>query len=133
MKSRSKQLLPLALALLILPAFAQQKPADKWDVNDDLGPTTKLSFDTSEGTWMNVDVSPDGKQIVFDLLGDIYIMPIGGSDQSREPDCGGRRLRYAAAVQPRWQADRVHIRPRWALEHLDDGPGWEEPEADFTR
>ena len=38
-----------------------------------LGPTTKLAFDTTEGTWMNVDVSPDGKRIVFDLLGDIYI------------------------------------------------------------
>ena len=38
-----------------------------------LGPTTKLAFDTNEGTWMNVDVSPDGKRVVFDLLGDIYI------------------------------------------------------------
>ena len=38
----------------------------------------KLDFETSEGTWMNLDVSPDGKRIVFDLLGDIYTMPIDG-------------------------------------------------------
>ena len=28
---------------------------------------------------MNVDVSPDGREIVFDLLGDLYAMPIGGT------------------------------------------------------
>ena len=38
----------------------------------------KLNFTTSEGTWMSVDVSPDGKNIVFDLMGDIYTMPITG-------------------------------------------------------
>jgi imidazolonepropionase-like amidohydrolase/Tol biopolymer transport system component len=67
--------------LVVLSALvprAQQADSKKWDVTADLGPTTTLTFDTSEGTWMNVDVSPDGKQIVFDLLGDIYTMPIGG-------------------------------------------------------
>jgi imidazolonepropionase-like amidohydrolase/Tol biopolymer transport system component len=72
----------LALAATILaPAHAQQRAADaKWDVaTADLGPSSKMAFDTSEGTWMNLDVSPDGRQIVFDLLGDIYLMPIDGS------------------------------------------------------
>ena len=27
---------------------------------------------------MNLDVSPDGEEIVFDLLGNIYLMPIDG-------------------------------------------------------
>ena len=72
--------LVLVLALLT-PAQAQQqqKPADKWDVAADYGPVTKLAFDTNEGTWMNVDVSPDGRRIVFDLLGDISTMPLDGS------------------------------------------------------
>jgi imidazolonepropionase-like amidohydrolase/Tol biopolymer transport system component len=61
------------------PQDAKDTPAPKWDVAADLGPVTKLAFDTDEGTWMNVDVSPDGKRIVFDLLGDIYIMSIDGS------------------------------------------------------
>jgi Tol biopolymer transport system component/imidazolonepropionase-like amidohydrolase len=50
----------------------------KWDVEGDHGPSSTVEFDTDEGTWMNLDVSPDGNQIVFDLLGDIYIMPITG-------------------------------------------------------
>ena len=55
-----------------------EKRADKWDVEGDHGPTTKVEFDTDEGTWMSCDVSPDGASLVFDLLGDIYRMPIAG-------------------------------------------------------
>ena len=105
MKSRNKQLLPFALALLMAPAFAQQKPAEKWDVNADLGPTTRLSFETAEGTWMNVDVSPDGKQIVFDLLGDIYVMPIGGSSTAASRIASGP----AFDMQPRFSPDGKRI------------------------
>src|SRR5687768_10630510 len=32
---------------------------------------------------MNVDVSPDGKTIVFDLHGDIYIVPLAGGNATR--------------------------------------------------
>ncbi len=52
---------------------AQTAPQKAWDVAAELGPAAKLAFDTSEGTWMNVDVSPDGKRIVFDLLGDLLV------------------------------------------------------------
>ena len=38
---------------------------------------------TDEGTWMNVDVSPDGRTLAFDLLGDIYTMPIAGGTPTR--------------------------------------------------
>src|SRR6266446_6605238 len=38
----------------------------------------KVSFTTDEGTWLSLDVSPDGKTIAFELLGDIYTIPIGG-------------------------------------------------------
>jgi Tol biopolymer transport system component len=40
----------------------------------------KIEFTTDEGTWMSLDVSPDGKSIVFELLGDIYTLPIGGGE-----------------------------------------------------
>src|SRR3954463_7687607 len=56
---------------------ASKKP-EPWDVEGDHGPTTTVEFDTDEGTWMSCDVSPDGQTIVFDLLGDIYRMPIAG-------------------------------------------------------
>ncbi len=43
-----------------------------------LKPSRRINFTTNEGSWMSVDVSPDGKTIVFDLMGDLYTMPIGG-------------------------------------------------------
>src|SRR5512135_1356172 len=36
------------------------------------------TFTTSKGTWISLDVSPDGQTIVFDMLGDLYTMPITG-------------------------------------------------------
>ena len=42
-----------------------------------------MQLKTSEGTWMSVDVSPDGKTIAFDLLGDIYLLPIEGGKAQR--------------------------------------------------
>jgi imidazolonepropionase-like amidohydrolase/Tol biopolymer transport system component len=95
-------------ALLSWPAARAQQKDDnkKWDVTADLGPTTKVAFDTSEGTWMNVDVSPDGRQIVFDLLGDIYTMPISGSASTP-----ATRLTSGPAfdMQPRFSPDGRHI------------------------
>src|SRR5258707_14939748 len=38
----------------------------------------KIEFTTDEGTWLALDVSPDGKNIVFELLGDLYALPIEG-------------------------------------------------------
>ena len=84
MTRRQFAMAAVAAAMLggLAAPHAQQADTKKWDVTADLGPTQKLEFDTSEGTWMNLDVSPDGRQIVFDLLGDIYTMPIGGSGAS---------------------------------------------------
>jgi Tol biopolymer transport system component len=48
------------------------------DINAPRPEMRKVSFQTDEGTWMSMDVSPDGNTIVFDLLGDIYSLPISG-------------------------------------------------------
>jgi imidazolonepropionase-like amidohydrolase/Tol biopolymer transport system component len=59
---------------------ASPSASPKWDVATSLGPRTKATLDVDEGTWMSVDVSPDGGEIVFDLLGDIYTVPsVGGA------------------------------------------------------
>lgn len=43
-----------------------------------LEPERNISFTTEEGTWISLDVSPDGNSIVFDMMGDIYRLPITG-------------------------------------------------------
>src|SRR3954452_5755121 len=66
---------PLPPAVGTAPAASRQTLPDKWDVNAPPGMTTRqIPIDTTEGSWMNVDVSPDGRTIAFDLLGDIYTM-----------------------------------------------------------
>jgi len=66
----------ILLTLLFQYASAQVK--SNWNVEKPGGPSKTVSITTDEGTWMNLDVSPDGKEIVFDLLGDIYKMPVSG-------------------------------------------------------
>ncbi|MEW5916194.1 MAG: amidohydrolase, partial [Gemmatimonadota bacterium] len=58
------------------PGSAQRK--DPMQEGLPLAPDRQLTFSTSSGHWMSVDVSPDGQTLVFDLLGDLYTMPIGG-------------------------------------------------------
>jgi Tol biopolymer transport system component len=75
----------------ILPVQAKQQVAEEQDKKEEkkdekkdekkglpLKPTRKIEFTTDEGTWISLDVSPDGKTIVFELLGDIYTLPIEG-------------------------------------------------------
>lgn len=45
-----------------------------------LKPTRTIEFETSEGTWMSLDVSPDGSTIIFELSGDLYTMPFAGGE-----------------------------------------------------
>lgn len=62
---------------------SKETPKKKWDVNNPPGAPedrARINLDTKTGTWMTVDVSPDGKQIVFDLLGDLYLLPIAGGE-----------------------------------------------------
>jgi len=49
-----------------------------WDVSQPRGDLIKVSLDTHKSTWSNLSLSPDGKQILFDMLGDIYVLPIEG-------------------------------------------------------
>lgn len=102
-----------AFALITAISFAQNdkskdKTVDKgkekkWDVANPPGTYKDVEFTTTEGTWMNLDVSPDGKNIVFDMLGDIYTMPVTGG----EAKC--LRQGYPFEVQPRYSPDSKKI------------------------
>ena len=43
----------------------------------------KININTDEGSWISVDISPDGNTIAFDMLGDLYQMPITGGEATR--------------------------------------------------
>ena len=79
------QFIAVLILLVSLSVFSQDKDKTKdkekpWDVSNPEGnwDFTELELSTNEGTWMNLDISPDGKFIVFDLLGDIYKLDIQG-------------------------------------------------------
>jgi imidazolonepropionase-like amidohydrolase/Tol biopolymer transport system component len=75
------------------------KDAAKWDVMAPHGNAKSVKFTTNEGTWLDVDVSPDGKQLAFSMLGDIYLLPITGGSAKRI--LSGK----AFEVQPRFSPD----------------------------
>ncbi len=96
----------LAALFVVGQAHAQEKPAEKpkWDVNAPQGAVLKqAAIDTDEGTWMDVDVSPDGKTIAFTLLGDIYTMGIAGGTPTRISEG------LAWEVHPRFSPDGRRI------------------------
>ncbi len=92
----------LSLALISISSFSFSQK-EKWDVTNALAPYNEVTIESDEGTWMNVDVSPDGKEIVFDMIGDIYIMPIEGGIAKL------LREGHAWEVQPRFSPDGKKI------------------------
>lgn len=98
---RSWPLLAAALTLVSGAAAQQSGPAKKAGLP--LTPGRKAEFTTSKGTWISLDVSPDGQTIVFDLLGDLYTLPISGGKATRLTS----GLAYDA--QPRFSPDGKRI------------------------
>lgn len=83
-------------------AAAEEEDA-AWDVQTFRGTSHEAAIDTTTGTWMSVDVSSDGKQLVFDLLGDIYTLPIEGGEA--QAIASG----VAWQIQPRFSPDGTRI------------------------
>jgi Tol biopolymer transport system component len=63
----------------------------------------KIRLAVDEGTWLSVDVSPDGSTVVFDLLGDLYTVPLAGGRATRLT----RGLAFDA--QPRYSPDGTKV------------------------
>ncbi len=72
--------LPIIFVIVVLPLLllAVRAAGDNKGRTLPLQPARTLDFDVDEGTWMSLDISPDGKTIVFDLLGDLYTIDSTG-------------------------------------------------------
>jgi Tol biopolymer transport system component len=68
-----------------------------------LKPKRKIPLKTSEGTWTSLDISPDGKTIIFDMMGDIYTIPVSGGEAT--PVTKG----IAFDMHPRYSPDGKRI------------------------
>ncbi len=79
----------------------EKAPKPDWKVDEPHGPTHPVSFDLREGTWMSVTVH--GDRVVFDLLGDLWSLPLAGGEATR--------LTSGAAwdTQPRFSPDGTRI------------------------
>jgi Tol biopolymer transport system component len=82
---------------------AQAKSADAAKKDLPLKPDRTIEFTTDEGTWVSLDVSPDGKMIAFELLGDLFTVPIAGGEAK------ALLTGQAFEGQPRYSPDGKHI------------------------
>jgi Tol biopolymer transport system component len=92
----------VATLLCVAPAadlHAQRAASDTASWGLPLEPARFARFTAEKGTWMSVDVSADGQTLVFDMLGDLYTMPISGGRATR--------LTHGIAhdMQPRFSPD----------------------------
>ena len=63
--------------------ISQEKKKTKEEDGLSLEATRSVQINTKEGTWMSIDVHPNGRKIIFDLLGDLYELPIQGGKANR--------------------------------------------------
>ncbi|QCR21281.1 amidohydrolase family protein [Pontibacter sp. SGAir0037] len=99
-----------SLGFLAGPALAQEqlrtlnekvKKEDKKDLP--LEADRHIKIKTKEGSWLALDVHPDGSKIIFSILGDLYLLPITGGKAEQLTEG------MALDVQPRFSPDGKSI------------------------
>ena len=94
----------LPAGALLLPAGAlAQDPEDDPKSPLPLPPDRTLAIDMTVGSWISLDVSPDGRTIVFDHLGNLFTVPITGGDATQVTSG------MAFDAQPRFSPDGTRI------------------------
>ena len=99
------------ISSLAIPGAARAQEPDSTDVEGEededetlpLEPARSFQLDTDQGTWLSVDVSPDGGTILFDMLGDLFTIPIAGGDATRLTSG------LAFDMQPRYSPDGEEV------------------------
>jgi len=127
---------------------ATDKDEPKWSVASPPGEWVTVPIDTTETTWSNLHLSPDGRTIVFDMLGDLYTVPIGGGeakaltdgiDWSFDPQFSpdGRRIAFISdrdGADNLWVMNADGSKPRALTdekEHLVHNPVWS-PDGEYV-
>jgi Tol biopolymer transport system component len=127
---------PLLLLGVSSPAITQenQDAATRtgWDVTRARGQTRLIDFTTSEGTWMSVDLAPDGSWLVVDLLGHLYRLPVEGGEAQVLTQNSGVAVNFHPRISPdgrqiAFVSDRGGQNNLWIMEA--DGTN---PRAVFT-
>ncbi|MEP7344560.1 MAG: amidohydrolase family protein [Gemmatimonadaceae bacterium] len=81
---RSGLLSVLLVTALASRSEAQPAKSDSTKKKDlPLAPARTIDIDTDEGSWISLDVSPNGSTIVFDILGDLYTVPLAGGNTTQ--------------------------------------------------
>ncbi len=95
------KLLTLAflVAFVSLPILADEKKNGGLP----LEPSRTISFETDEATWLSLDVSPDGRTLLLEILGDLYTLPIQGGEAT--PLTTGMQF----DSQPRYSPDGLKV------------------------
>ncbi|MDE2782659.1 MAG: amidohydrolase family protein [Gemmatimonadota bacterium] len=93
----------LAAALLVPTGLLAQDSGSDGDADLPLQPDRTLAIDMTVGSWISLDVSPDGQTIVFDHLGDLFTVPITGGDATQLTSG------MAFDAQPRFSPDGTRI------------------------
>jgi Tol biopolymer transport system component len=104
-----KSILSIILLLSASITNAQNSDEEKADSTKlatkelPLEPKRKISFNTQQGTWISVDVHPEGKTLIFDLMGNLYTIPITGGKATQITEG------MAYDVHPRYSPDGKSI------------------------
>ncbi|CAN5694418.1 amidohydrolase family protein [soil metagenome] len=85
---------------------AQEGPQESWDVTAPRGQVVEIDFEVDEGTWLSVDISPNGEWVIFDLMGEIYRVPANGGG---EAELLTRESGVSLNYHPRYSPDGRHI------------------------
>jgi Tol biopolymer transport system component len=126
----------LAQAGVLGLACADELEEIDWDTTVARGQTRVIDFTTSEGTKMSVDISPDGRWLVFDLLAHIYRLPIEGGEARCLTQNSGVALNYGPRISPDGRtiafiSDRDGLDTLWIMDAdgANPTPVFEDPEA----
>ena len=110
--TRAAKLALVGCTLVVMSACSNSgQPADKtygadyvinadWDTTRARGQTREIDFETSEGTWTAIDVSPDGEWLIFDLLGHIYRLAAEGGEAVSLTQDSGVALNQHPSISP---------------------------------